>query len=86
MTQYLLAYLGLLPEDLRYLTGLHHDTVNCVKKQLVQTVCLQQMAEFTQCCFNWHGFCHEVDTREFPHGIAIVNSILGGWSDRLNQI
>ena len=68
------------------MTGLHHDTVNCVKKQLVQTVCLQQMAEFTQCCFIWHGFCHEVDTREFPHGIAIVNSILGGWSDRLNQI
>ena len=32
-----------------------------------------------QCCFIWHGFCHKVDTREFPHGIAIVNSILGGW-------
>ena len=32
-----------------------------------------------QRCFIWHSFCHKVDTREFPHGIAIVNSILGGW-------
>ena len=36
---------------LHHMTGLHHDTVNCVKKQLVQTVCLQQMAEFAQCRF-----------------------------------
>ena len=35
-----------------------------------------------QCCFIWHGIYHKVDTREFPHGITIVNSILGGWVPR----
>ena len=24
-----------------------------------------------QCCFIWYGFCHKVDTREFPHGILL---------------
>ena len=56
---------------------------DCVKKQLVQTVSFQKMVELTQGCFVWHCFCHEVNACEFPHGIAVVDSILGS---RIGQV
>ena len=54
--------------------GLHHNSVDCIEKQLVQTICLQQMAEFAQRCFIRNSFRHEVNAREFSHGIRKVNS------------
>ena len=46
-------------------------------KKLVQTIYFQEMAEFAQCCFIRHCLRHEVDAREFPHGVAVVDGILG---------
>ena len=68
---------------LHHVPGLHHNTVDCVKKQLVQTMCFQKMAEIAQRCFIRHCLCHEVNACEFPHGIAVVDSILGS---RIGQV
>ena len=56
---------------------LHHDPVDCIKKQLVQAIGFQKMAEFAQRCFIRNSFRHEVDPGKFPHGIAVINGILG---------
>ena len=64
---------------LHHVSGLHHNPVDCIKKQLVQAVCFQQMAEFAQRCFIRNRFRHEVNAREFSHGIAVVNGILCCW-------
>ena len=68
---------------LHHVPGLHHHTVDCVKKQLVQTMCFQKMTEIAQRCFIRYCLCHEVNTCEFPHGIAVVDGIL---SRRIGQV
>ena len=36
---------------------------------------LQQMTELAQCRLIRHALCKEVDTGEFPHGIAVINCV-----------
>ena len=50
-----------------HVAGLHHYPVDRVKKQLVQAVFFQKMAELAQGRFIRHCFRHEVNAREFPH-------------------
>lgn len=58
---------------LHHMSGLHHNPVDGVKKQLVQTIVFPKMAEIAQRCFIRNRFRHEVNTHEFPHGIAVVS-------------
>ena len=54
----------------------HHDAVDGVEKQLVQTVLLQQTAELQQRCRVGHIFLQKVDSDELPHGVAVVDRVL----------
>ena len=40
---------------LHHMSGLHHNPVDRIEKQLVQTIRFQKMAEFAQCCFIRHS-------------------------------
>ena len=62
---------------LHHVSGLHHNTVDCVEKQLVQSVCFQKMTEFAQRCFIRNRLRHEVNACEFSHGVAVVDGVLG---------
>ena len=62
---------------------LNHNSVNRIKKQLVQTVSFQKMTKFAQRCFIRHCFRHEVNACECPHGVAVINGIL---SSRVGQV
>ena len=65
--------------SLHHMPCLNHNAVDRIKKQLVQSVCFQKMTEFAQRCFIRYCFRHEVNAREFPHGIAIIYGILRCW-------
>ena len=68
---------------LHHVPRCHHNPVDCIKKQLIQAICLQQMTEFAQGRFIWNGFCHKLNARKFPHGIAVIDCIL---SRRIRQV
>ena len=68
---------------LHHVSGLYHDAVDCIKEQLVQSVCFQKMTEFAQRCFIRNRFRHEVNACEFSHGIAVVDGVL---SSRIGQV
>ena len=57
--------------------GLHRYLVDGVEEQLVQVVGLQQMTKFSQRHLVRLRICHEVNTCEFPHDVAIIDGILG---------
>ena len=54
--------------------GLHHDSVDCVKKQLVQTVSFQKMAEVAQSRFIWNCFSHDFKGF-FPLGFLLAEAV-----------
>ena len=61
--------------------GLYHDSVDCVKKQLVQPVFFQKMPKFAQRCFIRNRFGHKINASEFPHGIAVIILLPDGNTD-----
>ena len=50
--------------------------IDCFKEQLSQSMLLQQMTEFQQCCDIRHIHFQKVNPHKFAHGIAVVDGIL----------
>ena len=68
---------------LQHVSGLHHDSDDRVKKQLVQATFLQNVAEFAQRCFIRHGFRHKVNACEFLHDVVAVDGVPGSRSGQV---
>ncbi len=60
---------------LHHVSCSHHHPVNCLEKQLIQTVLFQQMPEVQQRRGIRHVLLQEVDPHELSESVTVVNGI-----------